>query len=101
MRLVEWLMACPRGALQIETLFSSHQSGAVTEMRKCLDMGSQFPSTVSPSLALATLSALLSALPESVMRRGVDILNVTDREGAFEVRPYIFCLTLSISLICT
>ncbi|PBK73998.1 DNase I-like protein [Armillaria solidipes] len=85
MRLVEWLMACPREALQIETLFSSHQSGAVTEMRKCLDMSSQFPSTVSPSLALATLSALLSALPESVMPRGVDILNVTDREAAFEV----------------
>ncbi|KAK0195909.1 DNase I-like protein [Armillaria mellea] len=85
MRLVEWLMACPREALQIKTLFSPHQSGAVSEMRKCLDMGSQFPSTVSPSLALATLSALLSALPESVMPRGVDVLNVTDREGAFEV----------------
>ncbi|KAK0454454.1 DNase I-like protein [Armillaria borealis] len=85
MRLVEWLMACPREALQIKTLFSSHQSGAVTEMRECLDMGSQFPSTVSPSLALATLSALLSALPESVMPRSVDILNVTDREAAFEV----------------
>lgn len=85
MRLVEWLMACPREALQIETLFSSHQSGTVSEMRKCLDMGSQFPSTISPSLALATLSALLSALPESVMPRDVNILNVTDRETAFEV----------------
>ncbi|KAK0486312.1 DNase I-like protein [Armillaria novae-zelandiae] len=85
MRLVEWLMTCSREALQIETLFSSHQSSAVSEMRKCLDTGSQFPSTLSPSLALATLLALLSALPESVMPRDVDILNVTDRESAFEV----------------
>ncbi|KAK0226427.1 DNase I-like protein [Armillaria fumosa] len=85
MRLVEWLMACPREAFHIETLFSSHQSDAVSEMRKCLDTGSQFPSTVCPSLALATLSALLSALPESVMPHDVNILNVTDRETAFEV----------------
>ncbi|KAK0459184.1 DNase I-like protein [Desarmillaria tabescens] len=85
MRLVEWLMACPREALQTNALFSSHPPSAVTEMRKCLDAGARFPSTISPSLALATLLALLSALPESVMPRGVDILNVTDREAAFEV----------------
>ncbi|KAG7449826.1 DNase I-like protein [Guyanagaster necrorhizus] len=84
MRLVEWLMACPRESLQTE-LFSSHPSGAVTDMRKCLDTGSQFPSTVPPSLAGATLVALLSALPESVMPRNVNILNIADREAAFEI----------------
>ncbi|KAK0212373.1 DNase I-like protein [Desarmillaria ectypa] len=85
MRLIEWLMACPREALQTKNLFSSHHSGDITEMQKCLDTGSHFPSSVSPSLALAALLVLLSALPESVMPHGVDILNVTEREAAFEV----------------
>ncbi|CAK5268023.1 unnamed protein product, partial [Mycena citricolor] len=86
MRLVNWMMGAE---VELSKLFTTPAN--ITEIRECLDTGSEFPTDVS-SLAIAeTLVQLLAALPQPLIRPelqlkwfGVDGL-VVDRDEAFEL----------------